>query len=534
MRCDRLAECEFLLKMAMAVDYGGVFLWETDVAKGFIKVSESMLRHLGYTTKQTERSLRAWEELFVAEDWVIARETIDDCICNNKNEFTIQYRMIASDGKHCWFQSRGTFVRNNEGRATRILGAGIDISAQKASEAQLIRMIERYRKMRDQACLAQNTAGVGTWEYDIARGIVTFDGVYAGMTGRGSEEQSVPVNDWQADFIENSWGNVTAKIDQCLCEGLEEFELTYAVKHHADGIRRMLCRGRPRMGDGQPAGIIGAAIDITDRENHLIGISASEKFYRRFAEGVPIGAAVVIGERLHINNALANLTGYKNTELQSLDDWFRRCHPGNASQMREYYETAVIVNPSRHARINITSRDGYTKCLFFAGTMQDGMDIWTFRDITRSERNARLLQQSERIAGSGGWEIDCMSGVLHWTDGMYRLHETTPQEISITKERAIQFFLPEYQGMVRDALHNAQELGLPWDIKAEKITARGNRFWARSLGYAEVVGGVVVRIYGAMMDITTEMREQKLGRTGNFSKCAVNSRSNSDQGASGV
>lgn len=88
--------------------------------------------------------------------------------------------------------------------------------------------------------------------------------------------------------------------------------------------------------------------------------------------------------------------------------------------------------------------------------------------------------------------------------------------------------------MVRDALHNAQELGLPWDIKAEKITARGNRFWARSLGYAEVVGGVVVRIYGAMMDITTEMREQKLGRTGNFSKCAVNSRSNSDQGASGV
>lgn len=129
MRCDRLAECEFLLKMAMAVDYGGVFLWETDVAKGFIKVSESMLRHLGYTTKQTERSLRDWEELFVAEDWVIARETIDDCISNNKNEFTIQYRMIASDGKRCWFQSRGTFVRNNEGRATRILGAGIDITA---------------------------------------------------------------------------------------------------------------------------------------------------------------------------------------------------------------------------------------------------------------------------------------------------------------------------------------------------------------------------------------------------------------------
>ncbi|MBE7540551.1 MAG: hypothetical protein HS122_19340 [Opitutaceae bacterium] len=113
--------------------------------------------------------------------------------------------MIASDGKHCWFQSRGTFVRNNEGRATRILGAGIDISAQKASEAQLIRMIERYRKMRDQPVWRKHS---WSWhmEYDIARGIVTFDGVYAGMTGRGSEEQSVPVNDWQADFIENSWG----------------------------------------------------------------------------------------------------------------------------------------------------------------------------------------------------------------------------------------------------------------------------------------------------------------------------------------
>ena len=55
--------------------------------------------------------------------------------------------------------------------------------------------------------------------------------------------------------------------------------------------------------------------------------------------------------------------------------------------------------------------------------MVRGASDVTRRKIYEAERdrNYILLHQSEKVAGTGSWDYDLLSGTFTWSDGMYRL-----------------------------------------------------------------------------------------------------------------
>ena len=72
----------------------------------------------------------------------------------------------------------------------------------------------------------------------------------------------------------------------------------------------------------------------------------------------------------------------------------------------------------------------------------------TTRKIFEEERNKNylLLQQSELVASTGTWDYDLTTGVLTWSDGMYRLFERK-KGTKINPEVYIEYATPEYQDM---------------------------------------------------------------------------------------
>jgi diguanylate cyclase (GGDEF)-like protein len=125
------------------------------------------------------------------------------------------------------------------------------------------------------------------------------------------------------------------------------------------------------------------------------------------------------------------------------------------------------------------------------------------------KRETLLLEQSQRTAQIGAWELTLATGKLYWTPQTYNLHEVSPQEYTPTWDSALAFLASDSAPFLHDAMQRALRNGEPWDLELQLITAKGKRIWVRSTGAAEVAGGQAVRAWGSFQDITQRRRSEE-------------------------
>jgi len=114
------------------------------------------------------------------------------------------------------------------------------------------------------------------------------------------------------------------------------------------------------------------------------------------------------------------------------------------------------------------------------------------------------------MANVGGWELDPATDTLRWTDQAKRIHGL-PLEASPSVEEAIDFYHPEDRPKIRDALERALEAGEPFDRELRILTSHGEQRWVRARGVPRLEDGEVVRVRGAIQDVTDRKeREQSL------------------------
>ena len=137
-------------------------------------------------------------------------------------------------------------------------------------------------------------------------------------------------------------------------------------------------------------------------------------------------------------------------------------------------------------------------------TALDGLE-WQ----TELQRNRDLLATSQRLASVGAWEYDVQTDTPRWTDQVRRIHGTSP-EYSVTTETAFSFYHPDDRPRVREALDRACEHGVGFDQRVRIVRDDGEVRWVRNVGQPQREDGDVVRISGAIQDITAsyEQRQQ--------------------------
>ncbi len=113
-----------------------------------------------------------------------------------------------------------------------------------------------------------------------------------------------------------------------------------------------------------------------------------------------------------------------------------------------------------------------------------------------------LLQQIERVANIGGWELDPQTRELRWSAQMYRIREVDPAQFHPNLDNALDFYPPESRAHLAAAVQRAISDGTAWDIELDLITATGKRRRVRSIGDSEVRDGRCIRLTGTVQDIT--------------------------------
>lgn len=99
------------------------------------------------------------------------------------------------------------------------------------------------------------------------------------------------------------------------------------------------------------------------------------------------------------------------------------------------------------------------------------------------------------IAKVGGCEFDVSTMKQNWTEEVYRIHEVD-FDFEPDVEKGINFYAPKSSPIIEKAVKDAIEKGLPFDLKLEFITAKGNHKWVHARGRPYQVNGKTVKAMG--------------------------------------
>jgi diguanylate cyclase (GGDEF)-like protein/PAS domain S-box-containing protein len=144
-----------------------------------------------------------------------------------------------------------------------------------------------------------------------------------------------------------------------------------------------------------------------------------------------------------------------------------------------------------------------TRRLPGAGLVQTVLDVSDYVQAEAGRKRAnQLLFATQALAELGGWEVDLLRDQVTWTDGVYRIFETTPQAFS-PSPASIKPLYTEGSKAIEEASY--QPSGQPTsthEFEIEMLTLKGRRIWLHSRGTTTWANGRAVKRTAIVQDIT--------------------------------
>jgi PAS domain S-box-containing protein len=134
-------------------------IWDWDLASDHIRWNEAVRTLFGYAGDDVGPSGSWWKSHIHAEDRERVKAGIHAVIDGGGERWTDEYRFLRADGSYADILDRGYVIRDAEGRATRMIGAMLDISERKkAEEHQRLLTGELQHRVKNTLTLVQAIA----------------------------------------------------------------------------------------------------------------------------------------------------------------------------------------------------------------------------------------------------------------------------------------------------------------------------------------------------------------------------------------
>lgn len=122
-----------------------------------------------------------------------------------------------------------------------------------------------------------------------------------------------------------------------------------------------------------------------------------------------------------------------------------------------------------------------------------------------------LLEQTERLAKVGYWELDLLTQEIGWSDGVYRIVGYEPGEIEVNFKSAVEVIHPEDREKALAMLQATIESGADYNMQKRFVTKDGHVKFVKSVAKRIDDGqGKPVKLVGIFHDIT-DLLHSKLG-----------------------
>jgi diguanylate cyclase (GGDEF)-like protein len=123
----------------------------------------------------------------------------------------------------------------------------------------------------------------------------------------------------------------------------------------------------------------------------------------------------------------------------------------------------------------------------------------------RAERDLiagkKRMAQTARMAKFAGYEWKAATGELVWDGEVYSIYGIPPGTPP-NHELIVNTYDPDMREKARRRLSELFAKGVPYDVELRGTRPNGEIFWIRAMAEAEVTDGKVIRVFGAVRDVT--------------------------------
>jgi PAS domain S-box-containing protein len=124
--------------------------WEIGSQKAYW-YGENYKKLFGYDIKDQFMECILWRENIHPTDRERIMQKHWDAVLNGKENWSDHYWFLKKDGTYAYVKDRAYILRDNQGKAIRMIGAMDDITAQKLAEEAVIESEDRYRILFENA-----------------------------------------------------------------------------------------------------------------------------------------------------------------------------------------------------------------------------------------------------------------------------------------------------------------------------------------------------------------------------------------------
>ncbi|CAM3497044.1 PAS domain S-box protein [Aequorivita lipolytica] len=388
--------------------------------------------------------------------------------------------------------------------------------------------ITEKKHLEDLLEKSNKLAAVGSWEIDVVTESVYWSDITKEI--REVDKDYVPqLGEGISYFKEGTHRDtIEQKVKDCIKHGTpwdEELQII-TFKGNEKWVRTI---GEGDFLNEKCIKIHGSFQDITDRKNAEIKIRESEFQYRQIVETAQEGIWMLDenSETTFVNQKMCEIIGYSFDEMMGKTNFFFKDEAD--------LQTAIDALKKRRQGISETYRASFLK--------KDGRLIWTqiasnpifdakefkgslwmVSDITEKLVVDKMLMESEQkyrklateleiertrlvtaqsVAKVGSWETDLQTWQVNWSEEMYRLYGTDPNNFEPSYKSIQSFVHPEDREMIDKAFKDSLNKSGSSSIEHRIITLQGIEKWVEeNWSVARDEKGSPMVAIGTCQDIT--------------------------------
>jgi PAS domain S-box-containing protein len=124
----------------------GIWYWDLENPESEW-MSPKFWETLGYNPDEKKHLSSEWQDIIFQEDLKIAVENLEKHCDDSNHPYDQIVRYTHKNGSTVWIRCRGLAIRDEKGKAIRMLGAHTDITNLKRKENEIHRLKEEYEKV---------------------------------------------------------------------------------------------------------------------------------------------------------------------------------------------------------------------------------------------------------------------------------------------------------------------------------------------------------------------------------------------------
>jgi PAS domain S-box-containing protein len=392
-------------------------IWDWNIVTNQTFRSARWFEMLGYEGSEITYSHEEWSSRIHPEDYerVIAAQKA--YLGRQIPEYKVEYRLRCQDGNYKWFQSRAKAIWNQEGNPVRLVGSIGDISDVYNELCLRQRAEETLRHSEALLAESQQVARLGSWEYDLETGKITWSQGLFDLFDRDPARGEPSYDENLRLYYPEDAAKLHQFVVQAIATG-ESYKLILRVPESDGSYRYFDAIGHAQLNaNGQVIRLYGTAQDVTERVQAEMSLKESELRFREIFNNTfqLTGLLTVDGIVIEVNQTALTFGGLTREDVMNRPFWdtyWWTISPQTQEQLKQAialaaqgefvrYQVDVLAANHQIATIDFTLRPLRDEAGKIVLLIPEGRDISEEQAALRDRQRAeQALQEKEAFLSS--------------------------------------------------------------------------------------------------------------------------------------